>query len=274
MNNLSLLENPDKISLNNSGRVTLCHLVKISDITLQKEFETLFAIIPANLEKISSRIRESGYDESQPVHVWEHGGKLILIDGHHRRLGAINAQLPEIPAYIHHFERLEEALEYALSLQTERRNLSDAELLTAIKLVDQLKLRGKGANGEKGKSAARTAKLLGIKTSKAEQLRFVEKYGTDAMKDCIKKGELTLNQAYTKIKAEKTNTSETSGQKKAERKTTGRTGAEKTVENAIMILFEAGEKSAAALLADHFLEGKKRAVFYGRLQEAICTEEE
>lgn len=199
MKPLTILKDEKKLDLNNSGRVLLARLIPIHEIKLQKEFQELFPLIPGNVEKITQRIMEGGYDNSQPVHIWHINEKNILIDGHHRREGALRAGLHEIPCYLHDFTSLENALEYAISLQTERRNLSDAELIKALKIVDSLKTRGRGAAGD-GKSAARSAEILGISTSRVEKTRMVEKYGSDEIKKQIESGELTLNKAYQLVR--------------------------------------------------------------------------
>lgn len=199
MKPLSILKDENKLNLNNSGTVLLARLLPLKDIKLQKEFQELFPLIPANVEKITQRITETGYDNSQPVHIWAVGGKYTLIDGHHRREGALRAGLHEIPCFLHEFSSIEDALEYAISLQTERRNLSDAELMKALKVVDTLKTRGRGANGE-GKSAARSAEILGISTSRVEKTRVVEKYASDEIKAKIESGELSLNKAYQLVR--------------------------------------------------------------------------
>lgn len=199
MKPLSILNDTEKLSLNNSGTIFLAKLLPVREIKLQREFKELFPIVPGNLEKIITRMRESGFDNSKPLHIWNKDGTYILIDGHHRREAAITCDLHEVPCYLHSFESTDEALEYALSEQTERRNLSDADLLKALKVVDELKARGP-ATGEKGKSAARSAQILGISTSRVEKTRTVEKFASEEIKQQIESGELTLNKAYQMVR--------------------------------------------------------------------------
>ncbi|HPX46772.1 MAG TPA: hypothetical protein PK408_01095, partial [Treponemataceae bacterium] len=135
----------------------------------------------------------------------------VLIDGHHRREGALRAGLYDVPCYLHEFASMDDALAYAISLQTERRNLSDAELIKALKVVDTLKTRGLGSEGEKGKSAARSAQILGISTSRVEKTRFVEKFASEDMKTQIERGDLTLNKAYQMLRNSETASASTAG---------------------------------------------------------------
>lgn len=203
MKKLTLVTEPDKLSLNNSKTVELSRLVKVNQIKLRKEFKNLFPINKVNLEKIARRMKDDGYDNSQPVHIWKDGNDHVLIDGHHRRLAAMEAGLPEIPVFIHEFDCVEDAIEYSLSLQTERRNLNDAELLSALDVLDSLKRRGKGSKGEKGKSAERTAKALGTSTTKVEKARAIAQRASEDIKAAVEKGELSLNQAYNKLRVKR-----------------------------------------------------------------------
>jgi ParB family chromosome partitioning protein len=267
MKNLSLMDNPEKLTLNNSGTVTLSRLIPLSKITVQGEFKNLFPLIPDNLAKITARMRESKYDNSQPVHLWDKDGTLVLIDGHHRLLAAREVGMGEIPSYIHSFTGLDEALEYALSLQTERRNLSDAELLSALKIVDQIKLRGQRDGSPKGKSAEKTAEILGTSTSKVEKARIVEKYASPELKEKITRGEFSLNQAYTLIKETKNNpdgTPDVTVQKKP-----GTSPEEKMMARAVTVLFAAKELRALAVLIKHFFRNEKRGIFLSLLPQEI-----
>lgn len=200
MKPLTILEDERKLELNNSGTILLAKYIPLSEIKLQKEFQELFPLIQTNIERICKSIKENGFDKSQPLHIWNNSGKNILIDGHHRRLGAIEAGLFDVPCFIHEFSCIEKALEYALLLQTERRNLNDADLLKALKVVDELKLRGPSMGNEKGKSAEKTAELLGISRSRVEKTRTVDKYATEEMKAKILTNELTMNKAYDMIR--------------------------------------------------------------------------
>jgi ParB family chromosome partitioning protein len=271
MKNLSMVDNPEKLTLNNSGTVTLSRLISLSEITLQDEFKNLFPIIPDNLAKIAARMRESGYDNSQPIHLWDKDGILVLIDGHHRLLAVQEAGIDEIPSYIHTFTNLDEALEYALSLQTERRNLSDAELLSVLKVVDQIKLRGQRDRSQKGKSAEKTADILGISTSKVEKARIVEKYASPELKEKVTCGELSLNQAYTRLREVKNNPE---GTRDVPEQKTADISADISVEEQMVVriakvLFDAKEVRALTVLIKHFFRNKKKDLFLSLLPQEI-----
>ena len=98
------------------------------------------------------------------------------------------------------FKNLEEALTYAIKMQTDRRNLSDAELLKILQTLDQLKQAGRNASysDEKsfGKSAEITAQKIGVSRSKVERARTVQNKASEEIKKAVEQGEMSINAAY------------------------------------------------------------------------------
>jgi len=187
----------------NSGCTTVARQMRVDEIQLSNEFSSLFPVNPAVLAQIVESIKKHGFDNSQPLHVWKEKG--ILIDGHTRRLAALECGLTTVPVFEHSFATEEEAMEYALGLQTARRNLTDAELLNALSKLDQLKNRGRPDSKKedeqpKGKSAAHLAKVLGTSTGKIEKARAVSKKATAEVKEAVRKGELSVNAAYETVR--------------------------------------------------------------------------
>ena len=125
----------------NSGCTTVARQMRVDEIQLSNEFSSLFPVNPAVLAQIVESIKKHGFDNSQPLHVWKEKG--LLLDGHTRRLAVLECGLTTVPVFEHSFATEEEAMEYALGLQTARRNLTDAELLNALSKLDQLKNRGR-----------------------------------------------------------------------------------------------------------------------------------
>ena len=187
----------------NSGCTTVARQMRLDEIQLSDEFSSLFPVNPAVLAQIVESMKKHGFDNSQPLHIWKE--KRDLLDGHTRRLAALECGLTTVPVFEHSFATEEEAMEYALGLQTARRNLTDAELLNALSKLDQLKNRGrpdgkKEADRPKGKSAAHLAKVLGTSTGKIEKARAVSKKATAEVKEAVKKGELSVNAAYETVR--------------------------------------------------------------------------
>ncbi|GAB1482149.1 hypothetical protein MASR2M78_09640 [Treponema sp.] len=83
-------------------------------------------------------MKANGFDASKPVNVWKKpDGTRVLIDGYTRVRAAEELGLLRVTAYEKTFTSEDEALAYAIHTQRDRRNLSDAELLRLIELVDR-----------------------------------------------------------------------------------------------------------------------------------------
>ena len=198
MAQLTALTNFGKNTIANSGASELSVMVPIEKINLKDEFKNLFPFNESMVDIIAKSIVDGAYDKSQPIHVWKEG--MILVDGHHRLEAAKRAGLKEIPVFYHHFKNLEGALMYAIKMQTDRRNLSDAELLKILQTLDQLKQAGRSASysDEKsfGKSAEITAQKIGVSRSKVERARTVQNKASEEIKKAIEQGEMSINAAY------------------------------------------------------------------------------
>lgn len=206
MAKLTALSNIGKTSIANSGGRELSVMVPIENINLKKEFKNLFPLNENMIDIIAKNILSGTYDKSQPIHVWKEG--MILVDGHHRLAAAKKAGLKEIPVFYHYFKDLEEALAYAIKIQTDRRNLSDAELLKILQTFDQLKQVGRIAldSDEKssGKSAEITAQKIGASRSKVEKARTVQNKASEEIKKAVEEGKMSINAAYNEtLKKEK-----------------------------------------------------------------------
>ena len=185
--------------------------IAISDLVLEEPFKSLFAIREEIKNAIRSHMQEHGYDESKPVDVWKRSGpdgfSYVLVDGFTRTQAAKEAGRLTVTAYLHAFTGVEEARDYAIHTQRDRRNLSDAEIISILSQIDQ-KVTGfktssplapDGANGEgPTKTAHRTAKEIGISTRKVERAR---KVGSDPeVAAAVKRGELSINKGYEQIR--------------------------------------------------------------------------
>ncbi|MBR6240324.1 MAG: hypothetical protein IKQ82_02590, partial [Lentisphaeria bacterium] len=101
-----------------------------------------------------------------------------------------------------------DALEYAIGSQRNRRNLTEAEMMKCISALDQRKKKGPQKDrAALGKSADRTAMILGTSRSRVEKIRSILAHAPEEIKDAIKSGNLTINKAYVitmeKVKTDK-----------------------------------------------------------------------
>ena len=172
----------------------------IASITIRAPFNSLFSVDPETLKSITENIKQNGYDNAFPVILW----KDTLIDGHTRLLAAKDAGMKAIPYFEQEFADEHEALEYAMHNQRDRRNITEAELLKCISVIDtpMSKTEAGAVRGEKSvPSHKKTAETLGIGQSKVTDARTVLKDET-ATKE-VKEGKKTIRDAAKQIRESK-----------------------------------------------------------------------
>lgn len=157
-------------------------------------------------------MEKEGYDDSQPIITWNR----VVIDGHTRLLVATELGYETVPVFEHEFESEDEALKYAIHNQRNRRNLTEAELLRCIEVVDERMGRGENLKeyprNEQGHiikpqnirsnilGHTQTASTVGISPSKVQQARKV--LDDPVRMEEVKSGEKSIHKAYQEIKKE------------------------------------------------------------------------
>ena len=169
-------------------------------INTASPFKDLFPVKQNELERVMASMKTKGYDKAHPIILWE-GHNQIVVDGHTRLTAAQKLLFAKIPVILKKFKDEAEALEYAIESQVNRRNLSDAELLKCVTELDKRMVGGrpkKRVTGVTrfGRSSENTASLLGTSRGKVENIRAINSYGTDEVKDAVKAGKLSVNKAY------------------------------------------------------------------------------
>ncbi len=170
-------------------------------------FKTLFPIKENVLCEIAEDMKQNGFDYAHPIIIWA-GHKVTVVDGHTRLAAAQKIHLNMVPVTLKNFVDEEDALQYAIRSQCSRRNLTDAELAVCIKELDCLKTRGgkpKASREAFGKSANKTAELLGISRAKVERIRAVNDYASDSTKSAVAAGKMSINKAYNTTMKQKRN---------------------------------------------------------------------
>jgi ParB family chromosome partitioning protein len=181
-------------------------LIKITDIVRKEPFSNLFDINLNTLESIAVNMRNNGYDFAFPVILWGN----ILVDGYTRTKAAEEAGLEEIPCEQKEFKNEHEALEYAMHNQRDRRNISEAELLRCISVIDtpMSKTEAGAVRGEKKTpSHKQTAKTLGVGESVVTDARTVLK--DEKVTEEVKEGKKTLREAAEEVRSRKRKPKET-----------------------------------------------------------------
>ena len=174
--------------------------VPVWTLKTAEPFCNLFPIRPTVLSQIIDDMNKNGYDACQPIVVWN----MTVVDGHTRLRAAIAAGIETIPVICRRFADEDEALEYAIKTQRNRRNLTDWELLQCLQKLDFRKKVGrpeKNISSPQGKSSAAVAIILGISATKVERLRVINDHGTAEIKEALRRGECTVNGAYEAVMA-------------------------------------------------------------------------
>lgn len=179
-------------------------MMNIKEINTASPFRDLFPVEDNLVKEIYWDMQKNGFDESKPIVLWK--GKSIVIDGHTRLRAARKAGLLQVPVVMKDFDDEEDALEYAINCQKNRRNLTDREIIQCIAALD--KRKDKNANlrqglseaphGASGKTASETASLLGINHRKVEKARTILDKAPEEVKDAVKSGAISINSAYNK----------------------------------------------------------------------------
>jgi ParB family chromosome partitioning protein len=210
MPKLTMTTHPDKAAVNNSGEKAVGIELYLGQLTKAEPFASLFSIKAEVFGAIKADMAINGFDPSKPVNVWRKpDGTRVLIDGYTRVRAAEELGLLRVTGYEKSFTSEAEALAYAIHTQRDRRNLSDAELLRLIELVDRPQT---GFNtpvasieataGKPRKTAEITADTIGTSRAKVERARAVLSDPEEAA--AVRRGEKTIHQAAEAAKAKRT----------------------------------------------------------------------
>lgn len=191
----------------NSGAEVMAQRISLDKIIVHPTFQTLLPINEKELANIVKDMEENGFDRSKPVCIWREEN--VLIDGYTRFTAAKEAGLSEIYKYEMSFGTEQEALEYAMKQQLNRRNLNDAGKIMLIEKLDNLRNPGRKSSDPeadaepRGKSAQALAESLGIGTRTVERGRYVLANADEKTLEEVKSGKKSINQAAKKIKQQK-----------------------------------------------------------------------
>jgi ParB family chromosome partitioning protein len=209
MPKLTMTTRPDKAAVNNSADRAIGVALFLDQITKAEPFASLFTIKPEVFEAIKADMKTNGFDPSKPVNVWKKAnGTRVLIDGYTRVRAAEELGILRVTSYEKFFTSEAGALAYAIHTQRDRRNLSDAELLRLIEVLDQPQegfrstIAAIEANGEKPKKTAEiTAQAVGTSRAKVERARAVLADPEEAA--AVRRGDKTIHQAAHDTKAKR-----------------------------------------------------------------------
>ena len=168
--------------------------VRLDDLNFHPELEKAFKIDDEVKERIKDDIKTNGNNtKAHPIHIFMWDGKWYVSDGHTRVTVLRELGFTHVWAQVHVFDSISEALCNTMAEQFNRRNESDADLLSRYLL-----LREQTKNGKK-----LTADELASKLNKSRRgifkLQEVVSKATDSQIESIKAG-ASINSIYQEIK--------------------------------------------------------------------------
>jgi ParB family chromosome partitioning protein len=271
----------------NAGAEIMARTMRVGDIKIHPELSGIFTINEAVLASIVKSMKENGYDRSQSVVLWK--GENCVVDGHTRLTAAREAGIAEIPVTEREFGSLEEAIGYAFKRQADRRNLTQPEIFQAA-----IRLNIKDHRDGSGRSGELLAKELNVPVSAITRARTVAARASEEDIAAVRKGELSINQAYQKVRkpakpsaappetegyeepgdggitdplegegsaGDGGETEEPTEERTPDYSELGDSSSVKFLRSAVILLGEKQELPAADLLINHFLRKGKRELF-------------
>jgi hypothetical protein len=127
-------------------------VMAIGDIVRRKPFDGLFPMYTKTICAIEANMSKHGYDQNFPLLIWR--GENVCVDGNQRLYVANFLRIKEVPVIFMDFESEQAALEYALHVQRDRRNITDADIFTTARAIDDRMTKSEaGSRGGKQTSS-------------------------------------------------------------------------------------------------------------------------
>lgn len=187
-------------ALMGTGMNVLAKLVPVAEIKTIPELSEIFQRQEKVLEDIKKSMQEDGFHKEEPIVIAKlpDGTVLGVADGNTRLMVAKEIGMDEVPVVYKTFDSLEDAIQYAKDRQFHRRNLTQAEIYAYANNLEAVEDK----NGE-GRATERLAEELGISASTIEHARTVENRADEETKEKVKNNEMSINQAYQKVRKSK-----------------------------------------------------------------------
>lgn len=164
------------------------------------ELENIFTRESATVEKIRKSMAVDGFHFDEPLNIAQdkNGNIIGVADGNTRLMIAKELGIPKVPVMCLTFESLEAAIIFAKNKQFKRRNLTQAEI---YKIATSLK--PPETKDGSGRATEKAAEEYGISPSTLEHARTVEKRADEETKNQLKNNDISINQAYQRVRKKK-----------------------------------------------------------------------
>lgn len=187
-------------------------MLPVANLITREPFASLYPRCPDLVATLAKSMRENGFNTGNPIHAWPvNSASYVVLDGHTRLEAALAAGIEEVPVHRVYLGSDREALEYAVSQQRDRRNLTPAQqhahVARAVAAMDRPKEERREAEragsrdpGLPGPSADHTAAVVGTSSATVKRIRTVLDSGDEDTKAALLAGEITPKAAAAKVK--------------------------------------------------------------------------
>lgn len=175
--------------------------LETGSLSTREPFDALFPIGQETLAAIRQDMETNGFDPVFPIVVWEE--KSIVVDGHTRFAAARDLGMETVPVVLKSFENEDDAVLYSFHIQRNRRNMSDEDILKCLALLDSI--HGSDEEGLQPSKKTRKAvnedraRELGISPNKVDKARKVLEHANEEIRDQVKTGGKSINQAFNEV---------------------------------------------------------------------------
>ncbi len=185
--------------------------IETCSLNTREPFVSLFPISNDTLAAIRQDMETNGFDPVFPIVVWEE--EFIVVDGHTRFIAATELDMEKVPVVLKSFESEDDAVLYSFHIQRNRRNMSDEDILKCLALLDSIHGSDEQDAPKKTLKALNEdrAKELGISPGKVDKARKVLEHADDQIREQVKTGEKSINQAFNDIQKSRRESGEIKG---------------------------------------------------------------
>lgn len=199
-----------KAMLNNIAATTSNMDIKMLDIDeLHESAENFFHV--DRVEELAESILATGrVKENLIVTPVKDGGGYEIVSGH-RRTAAVRLLLEKgektisrkLPCMVLNYRDEEDKLIDLIMMNVTQRQMSDADLYTSYKKLNEI-FQAKKEKGEKfGRFREKIAEILNVSASQVGKLQNIDKYAVPELKQAIENGEVSLSTANEIAKLDK-----------------------------------------------------------------------
>jgi ParB-like chromosome segregation protein Spo0J len=176
--------------------------IEIGRLTVREPFKSLFPVEPDVVKALTADMKANGFDAAQSVFAWKApDGELVLVDGHMRLQAAKAARLGEVHATVRRFANEDEAFDFAITMQRDRRNLPKLAIAEAIARAELARAHNDIATPARSVGPRDARGRVRGSTKDPVRTAVVEKAATKGV------GTRTADQALANVRAENGNAS-------------------------------------------------------------------